>query len=132
MKFKAFISKTTAQAKSGMSKVSNTVKLYSTRTRISEELSQMYDTLGKMSYSQAMGEGIPREDITKVIDEITRLKAELVSIEETIRELNGRKLCPSCNMELQSNLMFCPYCGAKVGTEETEDGSDNATSEREV
>ena len=117
MKFKAFISKTTAQAKDGMSKVSNTVKLYSNKTKLTEELSEMYDTLGKMCYAEAVGEDVCREDMKKIVDEISRLKFELAAIEESIREINGRKLCPQCNMELQNNVAFCPYCGTSMATE---------------
>ena len=72
MSFKAFITKTTAQAKSGVSKVSNTVKLYSKKNAIAEELAEMFNTLGKMSYFVAIGEGSETsdEDVKNVISEI--------------------------------------------------------------
>lgn len=131
MKFKAFISKTTAKAKSGMSKVSNTVKLYSTRTKITEELTGMYDTLGKMSYAEAIGEEVSREDIIKIVDEITRLKQELAAAEESIRAVNEKKLCPQCNMELQSKVAYCPYCGVKITEEETTENNEDDTQPKQ-
>lgn len=131
MSFKAFITKTTARAKSGVNKVSNTVKLYSQKTTVADELSELFDTLGKMSYYNAIGEGsdTAQEDILNVIEEITRLRKELENIEEDIRNINGKKQCAQCHTELQKDTSFCPHCGAKVEEapvdEEGEDGEEN-------
>ena len=121
MSFRAFIKKTTAQAKSGVSKVSNTVKLYSRRTELTEELNEMFDTLGKMTYYTAIGESGDGNDTTTVISEITRLRSEIEAVEKEIREINGKKQCTQCYAELQRDTSFCPHCGAKVSsTEEAE------------
>ena len=129
MSFKAFITKTTAQAKSGVSKVSNTVKLYSKKNSITEALDEMFDTLGKMSYYAAIGEGSETsdEDISNVVSEITRLRKELDAIDEEIRSINGKKQCSECHNELQKDASFCPHCGAKVP--ETISTDDNSTTE---
>ena len=108
MSFKAFITKTTAHARSGVSKVSNTVKLYSKKNAIIEELDDLFDTLGKMSYYNAIGEGseTAEDDINTVISEITRLKNELADIEEELRTKSGKKQCPECHADLQKNASY--------------------------
>ena len=128
MSFKAFITKTTAQAKSGVSKVSATVKLYSKKSAIAEELSDLFDTLGKMSYFSAIGEGseTAEEDIQSVISEITRLRSELDVIDEEIRQMSGKKQCPECYCDLQKDASFCPYCGAKI--QSVSDTEENTAS----
>ena len=130
MSFKAFITKTTAHARSGVSKVSNTVKLYSRKNAIIEELNDLFDTLGKMSYYNAIGEGseTAEDDIVTVISEITRLKNELVDIEEELRIKSGKKQCPECHGELQRNALYCPYCGAKL----TDDPVAETSEEQQV
>ena len=114
MRFKAFITKTTANAKSGVSKVSATVKLHSKKSSLNEELSMMFDTLGKMYYYGSTGDGINTKDMESVIQNITLLKSQIAEIEEEIRVLNGKKICPSCNSELQRNISYCPHCGSRI------------------
>ncbi|MBQ4137568.1 MAG: zinc ribbon domain-containing protein [Clostridia bacterium] len=126
MSFKAFITKTTAQAKSGVSKVSATVKLYSKKSALAEELDEMFDTLGKMSYYHAIGEGsdTAEADIQSVISEITRLRNEIDAVDEEIRQISGKKQCAECHNELQKDVSFCPHCGAKVDASTEEEQHD--------
>lgn len=121
MSFKAFITKTTARAKSGVSKVSNTVKLYSKKNAICDSISEMFDTLGKMSYYNAIGEGseTAADDIQSVIEEITRLRNELEEVENEISEINARKKCENCRCELPKDVHYCPNCGTEVKTDDT-------------
>ena len=123
MSFKAFITKTTARARSGVSKVSNTVKLYSKKNSIIDAINEMFDTLGKMSYYNAIGEGsdTAANDIQSVIEEITRLRNELEEIEKEIDEINARKKCDNCHSELPKDVHYCPNCGTEVKTADTDD-----------
>ena len=137
MSFKAFITKTTARAKSGVSKVSNTVKLYSKKNSIIDAINEMFDTLGKMSYYNAIGEGseTAADDIQSVIEEITRLRNELEEIEKEIDEINARKKCDNCHSDLPKDVHYCPNCGTDVKTSDTDNevvDADVDTSTTEV
>ena len=137
MSFKAFITKTTARAKSGVSKVSNTVKLYSKKNSIIDAINEMFDTLGKMSYYNAIGEGseTAADDIQSVIEEITRLRNELEEIEKEIDEINARKKCDNCHSDLPKDVHYCPNCGTEVKTADTDNevcDADVDTSTTEV
>ena len=118
MSFKAFISKTTAKARSGVDKVSVTVKLYAKKNALSDKLSNLYDTLGKICYFNTVGESgeMNTEDIDVIIQDITVTRKELSDIEEEIRNRSGKKLCTQCGMEMQREVSFCPYCGSKADT----------------
>ena len=133
MSFKAFITKTTARARSGVSKVSNTVKLYSKKNNVIDTINEMFDTLGKMTYYNAIGEGseTANDDIQSVITEITRLRNELENIELEISELNAHKKCENCHSELPKDVHYCPNCGTEVKAEEsyTQDGSNEDEDE---
>ena len=117
MRFKTFISQKTQQAKCGIQKVSSTVKLYGAKSALNEELSEMYDTLGKIRYDELIGKGDNSEYALKIVDEITRIKSELEGIEAELRSLNGRHICISCGKESPKNVAFCPYCGEKIASD---------------
>ena len=126
MSFKAFITKTTAKAKSGVNKVSATVKLYSKKNALVDSINDMFDTLGKMTYYNATGEGSDNatEDMQNVIDEITRLKKELEDVENEICEVNARKKCTVCHTDLPKDVHYCPHCGTEVKTESEDEATD--------
>ena len=119
MRFKTFISQKTKQAKTGIKKVSDTVKLHSVKSNLNDELSDMYDTLGKIRYDELTGKGDNTEYALKVVEEISRILTEIEDIENELRSLNGRRLCSSCGKEAAKNVAFCPYCGTKLDTEES-------------
>lgn len=130
MRFKAFLTKTTANAKTSMSKVSTTVKLHSKKNSLNDELAMMFDTLGKMYYFGSVGDGVNTEDMENIIQNITSLKTQISDIEEELRALNGKKICPSCNSELQKNISYCPHCGSRVNAQQTE-ASDSVLTHSE-
>lgn len=119
MRFKAFITQTTTKAKSGVNKVSLTVKLYSKKNSIIDSINEMFDTLGKMTYYNSIGEGseTATDDIRNVINEITRLKNELEIVENEICEISARKKCAICHSEIPKDVRYCPHCGTEVKTE---------------
>ena len=119
MSFKAFISKTTVRAKSGVSKVSATVKLYAQKNNLIESINDMFDTLGKMTYYNSIGEGsaTAEEDIQNVISEITRMKSELDEIENQICKVTDKRKCSVCHSELSKDVRYCPHCGTEIPIE---------------
>ena len=88
----------------------------------------MFDTLGRMSYYNAIGEGseTAADDIQSVIEEITRLRNELEEIEKEIDEINARKKCDNCHSELPKDVHYCPNCGTEVKTADTDNEVGNA------
>ena len=131
MSFKAFISKTTAKARSGVDKVSATVKLYARKNTLSDKLNGLYDTLGKICYFNAIGESgrLDDADIDTIVQDITETRNELNAVEEEIRERSGKKLCDQCGMELQKDVSFCPYCGTKAESEDKGLADDEIVNE---
>ena len=88
---------------------------------VSEEekkIAEMYAKIGREYVKCFSGS----EDCicTDVISEISNSEQKVCSLNERIKNLKGKKLCPSCKEYYDMNSKFCPECG--VGNTSKDDG----------
>lgn len=91
-------------------KVTQNVKNDYKKSCLKNEIDEMYLTLGRIKYAEAMKNGESSKEAQTVISEITRLLSEL---EAFISETSDKKVCPVCGKETSDNEKYCPYCGVK-------------------
>lgn len=129
MSFKDMLSKKTAQAKKGIQKAADSVKLYSERNRLENELADLFDALGRIRYSELAGGTETPEETAALVNNITELNAELDKIEAELDNINNVKHCPKCESVISDQASFCPYCGAKLEEEAPKENEEEKSEE---
>lgn len=130
MRFKTFISQKTAQAKQGIQKAADTVKLYSEKNRLNDDLSELFETLGKLRYAEINENKLDDKETNILVDEIERVQKEIETIEAELKKLSAKKYCPNCENEVAKDTAYCPHCGTKLFEETDEDtAAESAVNE---
>ena len=101
--------KSCSDIKASANRFGNDVKLEHKKNVLKQELEDMFNTLGKIRFSELQSGEISNEETDRIVKEINRLSLE-------INELNNSKeiKCPVCGKSLVEIKEFCPYCGANI------------------
>lgn len=82
---------------------------------IKKEIDSLYMELGKYTYEM----NTPNRDVL-IGDTYNKLNEKYAMIRDVnvkILDIKGYKICPSCGLEVDKELMYCGNCGTKMKTE---------------
>lgn len=91
-----------------------TIETQKIRGKISGEertIEKLKADLGDIIYKRhAEGEGIDGE-LSVICQEIDQHFLKIREFKDSAANLRGKKICPSCEREVDLSVSFCPYCG---------------------
>ena len=123
-----------------------TIETQKIRGKISGEertIEKLKADLGDIIYKRhAEGEGIDGE-LSVICQEIDQHFLKIREFKDSAANLRGKKICPSCEKEVDLSVSFCPYCGTPCPTpepaepveaseEETDEKGEPAEAEAET
>lgn len=124
MSFQSFISQKTAQAKQGVQKAADTVRLRTERNRLNDDLYELFDALGRLRFTELTEGADNSKESAGLVEEIQRVQEEISAVEEELKKLSSKAFCSQCGNEVPKNAIFCPDCGARL-----KDGAEEERSE---
>ena len=85
--------------------------------------------LGDIIYKRhAEGEGIDGE-LSVICQEIDQHFLKIREFKDNAANLRGKKICPSCEREVDLSVSFCPYCGTPCPTPEPTESVEDPVEE---
>ena len=96
----------------------DTAKLEYKKGQLNNELSELYETLGKVRFSEMLEGGTPTEESARLCEEIARVKAELTELEAEDTKEQKENCCTVCGKKIPKNISYCPYCGSETKDKE--------------
>lgn len=114
MSLQSFISQKTAQAKQGVQKAADILRMRTERNRLNEDLCELFDTLGRLRFAELTEDADNTKEVSGLVEEIQRVQEELLYVEEELKKLSSKAFCDKCGNELPQNAVFCPECGAHI------------------
>ena len=98
-----------------------TIETQKIRGKISGEertIEKLKADQGDIIYKRhAEGEGIDGE-LSVICQEIDQHFLKIREFKDNAANLRGKKICPSCEREVDLSVSFCPYCGTPCPTPE--------------
>lgn len=76
------------------------------------EIKNVYREMGQVIYENK--ETWKDVDLSEKIGKIEGLEAEIGALKAEILIVKGVKICTQCGGEIESDVAFCPKCGAKA------------------
>ena len=109
-----------------------TIETQKIRGKISGEertIEKLKADLGDIIYKRhAEGEGIDGE-LSVICQEIDQHFLKIREFKDNAANLRGKKICPSCEREVDLSVSFCPYCGTPCPTPEPTESVEDPVEE---
>lgn len=109
-----------------------TIETQKIRGKISGEertIEKLKADLGDIIYKRhAEGEGIDGE-LSVICQEIDQHFLKIREFKDSAANLRGKKICPSCEREVDPSVSFCPYCGTPCPTPEPTESVEDPVEE---
>ena len=109
-----------------------TIETQKIRGKISGEertIEKLKADLGDIIYKRhAEGEGIDGE-LSVICQEIDQHFLKIREFKDSAANLRGKKICPSCDREVDLSVSFCPYCGTPCPTPEPTESVEDPVEE---
>ena len=109
-----------------------TIETQKIRGKISGEertIEKLKADLGDIIYKRhAEGEGIDGE-LSVICQEIDQHFLKIREFKDSAANLRGKKICPSCEREVDLSVSFCPYCGTPCPTPEPTESVEGRVDE---
>ena len=109
-----------------------TIETQKIRGKISGEertIEKLKADLGDIIYKRhAEGEGIDGE-LSVICQEIDQHFLKIREFKDSAANLRGKKICPSCEREVDLSVSFCPYCGTPCPTPEPTESVEDRVEE---
>lgn len=109
-----------------------TIETQKIRGKISGEertIEKLKADLGDIIYKRhAEGEGIDGE-LSVICQEIDQHFLKIREFKDSAANLRGKKICPSCEREVDLSVSFCPYCGTPCPTPEPTESVEDSVEE---
>lgn len=109
-----------------------TIETQKIRGKISGEertIERLKADLGDIIYKRhAEGEGIDGE-LSVICQEIDQHFLKIREFKDSAANLRGKKICPSCEREVDLSVSFCPYCGTPCPTPEPTESVEDPVEE---
>ena len=110
MSIKETFIKSCDKVKQSAIKLGNDIKLEHKRASLIRELDDMYNTLGRIRYSEITSCENADIETNRICEEISRLLAELEALEAI-----AKRKCTYCGTLISKENEYCPNCGKKLG-----------------
>lgn len=98
-----------------------TIEAQKIRNRIAGEekiIEKIKVDIGNWIYKKhADGEGLDSE-LSVLCQEIDQHYLKIREFRDSVANIKGQKVCPSCEREVDMSVSFCPYCGTPCPTPE--------------
>ena len=107
MNFKSYIKKAASDIKNATDSLVDKVERAHNKYKLEAEIDELYKTLGRIRYEELCGKCDASEESEKLAEEITRIKAKL-------SEYENIRICNNCGENIDSDVVFCPFCGYKI------------------
>ena len=115
--FNAIAEKTRSFAGSASKKTGNAVEVSKASIKLSQLESQLrktFERIGTLVYEESQGFA-DNSDLTEIcIREASSLQVEIRELQDKIKELKAKKICPQCGRENPSDKSYCEGCGTKL------------------
>ena len=109
-----------------------TIETQKIRGKISGEertIEKLKADLGDIIYKRhAEVEGIDGE-LSVICQEIDQHFLKIREFKDSAANLRGKKICPSCEREVDLSVSFCPYCGTPCPTPEPTESVEDPVEE---
>lgn len=109
-----------------------TIETQKIRGKISGEertIEKLKADLGDIIYKRHdEGEGIDGE-LSVICQEIDQHFLKIREFKDNAANLRGKKICPSCEREVDLSVSFCPYCGTPCPTPEPTESVEDPVEE---
>lgn len=109
-----------------------TIETQKIRGKISGEertIEKLKADLGDIIYKRHdEGEGIDGE-LSVICQEIDQHFLKIREFKDSAANLRGKKICPSCEREVDLSVSFCPYCGTPCPTPEPTESVEDPVEE---
>ena len=109
-----------------------TIETQKIRGKISGEertIEKLKADLGDIIYKRhAEGDGIDGE-LSVICQEIDQHFLKIREFKDSAANLRGKKICPSCEREVDLSVSFCPYCGTPCPTPEPTESVEDPVEE---
>lgn len=92
--------------------MAETMKLSGQISEKEKQVNQLYQEIGRIYYQNFADRDV--ELFRGPVSEIRSIEAELANMRETVRQLKGVQVCPTCGRELPAGTVFCSGCGTKL------------------
>jgi ribosomal protein L40E len=83
------------------------------RAAIRDQIKETYQELGKLCYSEVIGDGDTKSEMRECKEKLDELFAALKSTEKSAKPLSY-KICGFCNAQNSNSSSFCCKCGEKL------------------
>ncbi|MCK5811865.1 MAG: zinc-ribbon domain-containing protein [Clostridiales bacterium] len=90
-----------------------TTKINSSINGEKTTINKIYTQIGEKVYQAYEKEGKANNDLLDFCDQIKQANDKIVELQEKLLEISGKKICISCQKEIEVDVQFCPHCGGK-------------------
>ncbi len=90
-------------------------KLKIRQAKDNNRLSDAYESLGSLCYSEAKGAKHDDEAFCSIITLIDEIKRDIEETERLLASAGDKSVCPACGALAAEDDLYCPKCGAKLG-----------------
>ena len=73
-----------------------------------------YKDIGSMIYDKYKAGVVIDPEMACICEEIAKREEVAAELEKLLADVKGNALCPVCGKAVGKDMIFCPYCGAKL------------------
>lgn len=89
---------------------------------VNREIERLYERIGEAVCAlNDAGEKSLGEDVLSLMEEVKARRETILSLRESLASVQGKKVCPACTEIIESDVAFCPRCGAPTPVREEGD-----------
>jgi len=81
---------------------------------LKNKISAQFETLGRYIYDTHESGNTDSTVVSQYVSEITVLINELKTLQDTLKAVNGKIVCPRCACTNSNDSLFCKKCGTSL------------------
>ncbi len=79
-----------------------------------KQLNALYSSLGRMCIE---GQDEMEAEMANLLPRIKKKEEMLAGLEDQLRIVSGKVICPDCGRFMSEKYVFCPWCGKVTGSD---------------